>query len=167
MIVIVMVAACGGSAQRRPVTPVTPAAAAPAETPTAELPDPGLAVLDGFLADPMHADAAPVLVLVSQRDDVAVIIPGDLMDDLIALDGIDEELQGRLLTGFAAGDARPQLATGVKRDDFVAGLRGLLRVYRASGARAAKLDDMAAHDDDGTLATWAAAWLQAHPKEVD
>jgi hypothetical protein len=123
-----------------------------------------VASIDGFYAAPTRDAAAPILSRIADDEGVTVKIPGQLMS-LLTGPGIDEDTSGLLLTGFTAGVARPQYATGIKRDDFLAGLRGLLSVYRALGVTSAQLDEAAARDRAGTLDAWAHDWLAAHPSD--
>lgn len=146
-------------------------AGAPAQPAGAPAPDGAVdmamvAVIDGFLAAPTRDVAATILERVANDDGVVVNVPGQLMS-LFDGPGIDDASRGLLLMGFTAGTARPQYATGVKRDDFVAGVRGILSVYRALGVSAAQLDEAAARDRAGTLDGWAHDWLAAHPSGAE
>ena len=163
--VAVFILGCaGGGTSAVPVAPTE--AAAPRATPgTAAAADPEMvATIDEFLRSPDKSTAATILVRASNDDGVIVKMPGEIMSLLTGPD-IDEDTSAMLLAGFIAGSVRPQYATGVKRDDFVASVRGVLTVYQRLGARSPQLDEAAARDRDGTLDAWARDWLAAHPGE--
>lgn len=125
-----------------------------------------VAKIDEFLAVPVEVDAKELLERVSKDSKVAVMIPGGLME-LISRPGVDEDATALLLVGFIAGDARTQYASGVKGDDLVAGLRGVLTVYASLNVSLPQLDEVAKHEREGTLPAWADAWKQAHPPEAE
>ena len=117
-LVAVFVVGCAGSsaAPRAPTASSPPPAAA---TPAPATSAPGtvdlemVASIDSFLAAPTRDGAAALLPRILNDDGVVVMIPGQLMS-LISGPGIDEDTTGLLLTGFMAGGARPQYATGIK-----------------------------------------------------
>lgn len=160
LLAIVVIGCASSATSNAPTASSRPAPTAPSTNGAIDLEM--VASIDGFLAAPTQDAAAPILSRIANDDGVTVTIPGQLMA-LLTGPGIDEPTTGLLLTGFTAGAARPQYATGVKRDDFVAGLRGLLAVSRALGVTSAQLDEAAASDQAGTLEGWAHDWLAAHP----
>lgn len=125
-----------------------------------------VATIDGFLRSPDKAAAAVILERASNDDGVIVKLPGALVS-LLSGPEFDDDQTALLLVGFVAGGARPQYATGVKGDDFVAALRGVLAVYHQLGATSPQLDEIAARERDGTLDVWARDWLAAQPDQPD
>jgi len=112
-----------------------------------------IATIDQFLRDPGAGDPQAILSFVRESPAVLVIFhQGLVAHDPRLPDGTD----ALLVAGFAAGNARSQLVSGVKRDSPVDGVRGMLAVYaflksKNAAVSSAHLDELAARAAEGTL----------------
>jgi hypothetical protein len=146
--VLAWVCACGGS---KPSPTPGPGSSASAQV-SAEHQD-MISKMDTFLLDPSAGDPQQIMSWVSQSPAVTVVFDQRLLP---LEEGLPEGANALLLTGFAAGSARSQLAAGVDRDDPVAGVRGALAVYgflksKNPAVSSPHLDELAARDAAGTL----------------
>ena len=149
---------CASSAQS-PVstTPANSQALTPAGSHADEI-----AILDAYRADPKPTTAAPALALVSSNHDVVTMIPSDLLSDFLTGPGIGKDASATLLGGFIVGNARAQFVAGVKGDNFIEGIRGVLLFYQRLGLTTPTIEAAAVAEKNGELAAWAATWQSQH-----
>ncbi len=117
-----------------------------------------IAILDAYRADPKPTTAAPALALVSNNHNVEVRLPGDLLSDFLTGPGIDKATSSTLLGGFLVGNVRAQLVAGVKGDNFIERIRGVLLFYQRFGLNTPAIEAAAVAEKNGELAAWAANW---------
>lgn len=66
-----------------------------------------------------------------------------------------------MLVGFRVGNADAQFVCGVKGDNFIEGIRGVLLFYQRFGLNTSTIEADAVAEKNGELVAWAATW-QSH-----
>ena len=152
-LILCLLTGCGGAPAE---TTTTPTGAEPAITESQGDNTEGMALVDGFLADPLNTDPKPVLTWAMETSAVMVSVDVSLVSAGDPALAKYEKSESLLMLGFIAGNAREQLRLGVKQDQPLAGVQGMLTVYKALKVQNPDLsslhcEELLKHENAGTL----------------